>query len=77
MPASYPATKNGRPTIPFKPQAHAFLPASIPATTNGRPTFALKTQAHVPGDHEWSPYIRKPLGRAITLVRGVSKLTVL
>jgi hypothetical protein len=30
-----------------------------------------------PGDHEWSPYIRKPLERAITLVRGVSKLTVL
>ena len=32
---------------------------------------------HCTGDHEWSPYIRKPLGRAITLVRGVSKLTVL
>ena len=47
LPASYLATTNAHPTIPFKPQAHAFLPASYLAPTNGRPTIAFNTQDHV------------------------------
>jgi hypothetical protein len=35
LPATYPATTNGRPTIPFNPQAHARLVPS--ETTNGAP----------------------------------------
>ena len=43
LPASYLATTNGRPTIPFNTQSHVGR-ASCPPLD--------------PGDHEWSPYNR-------------------
>ena len=67
LPASYLATTNGRPTFPFKPQAHVGR-ASCPLYTRRPRMVALQSHSTlkpmgghlarlVPSDHEWSPYI--------------------
>jgi len=68
LPASYLATTNGRPTIPFNTQSHvgrASCPPLDPGDHEWSPYNRIKascpSRAGIParldpGDHEWSPY---------------------